>query len=328
MNKWLKGLSFIIITVILVSGLVGATTLKVANYYAVDHPVNQALREEFKTIVEKETAGKIKVQIFPNNQLGDEQEFIEGVQLGTIEMAMTGNMWENTIPVFKIIQLPYVFKGYQHANAVLNGPIGAEIYQKLAPLNVKVLGSFPNGFRTISNNKRAINSLADTKGVKLRVYQGETIINLMKALGFDVVVMNMSEIFTALQQGVVDGQDNSLVTTYYAGWYDVQKHVAITNHIYGPGYLVVNSDLWQGFSVQEKEIINRAATTTMEKIMSSVIEQEADVLAKIKAKGLEVTHPDLSFFKTAAQPIMDQYLKEYPQYQDIVNQIEELSQEF
>jgi len=319
-------LSLVMALILIVSGLASATTLKIANYYAVDHPVNVALNEVFKATVEEAT--DLKVQIYPNNQLGDEQEFIEGVQLGTIEMAVTGNMWENTIPAFRLIQVPYVFKSYEHADAVLNGPIGEEIYKYLEPLNVKVLGSFPNGFRTISNNKRAINSLADTKGIKLRVYQGDTIINLMKLLGFDVVVMNMSEIFTALQQGVVDGQDNSLVTSYYAGYYDVQKYVAITNHIYGPGYLVVNNDVWNKLSPTEREIINKAASDTMSNILEAVMSQESDVIEKITAKGLEVTYPDLAPFKEAAKPVLENYLKEFPEYRTIVDKIDKLAEEF
>ena len=146
MNLTLKtAVIYAICLTLLYTGIAGARTLKIANYYAVDHPVNQALNTKFKPMVGAET--KIQVQIYPNNQLGAEQEFIEGVQLGTIEMAMTGNMWENTVPQFRIMQLPYMFVNFAHADAVLNGPVGENIYKYLKPLGVKVLASFPNGFR-------------------------------------------------------------------------------------------------------------------------------------------------------------------------------------
>lgn len=138
-------------------------TLKVAHYYAAEHPVHQALLTHFKTVVEKETQQKVRVELYPNNQLGNEQECIEGIQLGTIEMGATGNMWENSVPQFRLMQMPYIFVNYDHANEVLNGPIGEKIFKYLEPLNAVVLASFPNGFRTVSNNKRPINSINDLK---------------------------------------------------------------------------------------------------------------------------------------------------------------------
>jgi len=303
-------------------------TLKIANYYAADHPVNEALEDIFKAVVEKKTDGRIKVEIYPNNQLGNEQEFIEGVQLGNIEMAMTGNMWENTVPQFRIMQLPYMFVNYEHADAVLNGPIGEQIYKYLEPLNVKVLTSFPNGFRVISNNKRPINSIEDCKGIKLRVFQGEIIIKEMKALGFDTVVMPFSEIFTALQQGVVDGQDNPLATAYYAGWYDVQKYVAITNHMYSPGYIVINADVWNSLSEDEKAIIKDAARNTAEAILNAVQSQEKDIIKKITEKGVVVTYPELKPFMERVKPIIDEYIKEYPETEDIIKEIQKLGEQY
>ncbi|AZR74758.1 hypothetical protein BBF96_00225 [Anoxybacter fermentans] len=310
------------------SSFVGATTLKIANYYAVDHPVNQALQNKFKPMVEEGTNGKIKVYIFPNNQLGAEQEFIEGVQLGTIEMAMTGNMWENTVPQFRIMQLPYMFVNYEHADAVLNGPIGEKIYKYLEPLNVKVLASFPNGFRVISNNKRPIRTIEDCKDIKLRVFQGETIIKEMKALGFSTVVLPFSEIFTALQQGVVDGQDNPLATAYYAGWYDVQKYVSITNHMYSPGYIVINKGVWDRLSEDEKEIIKKAAQVTSEAILNAVRSQEDQIIKEITNKGVVVTYPDLKPFMERVKPIVNEFIEEYPETKDIIDDIQELSQKY
>ncbi|GAW91947.1 TRAP transporter substrate-binding protein [Calderihabitans maritimus] len=305
-----------------------SVTLKIANYYAADHPVNQALRDKFKAVVEEKTGGKIKVEIYPNNQLGNEQEFIEGVQLGNIEMAMTGNMWENTVPQFRIMQLPYMFVNYEHANAVLNGPIGERIYKYLEPLNVKVLASFPNGFRVVSNNKRPITSIEDCKGIKLRVFQGETIIKEMKALGFDTVVMNFSEIFTALQQGVVDGQDNPLATSYYAGFYDVQKYVAITNHMYSPGYIVINMDVWNSLTEDEKALVEEAAQNTAEAILNAVRDQEEEIIKDITEKGVEVTYPDLKPFIERVKPIVDEYIEKYPETEDIIKDIQKLGEQY
>lgn len=303
-------------------------TIKIANYYAPDHPVNTILNEKFKPDVESQTNGKIKVEIYPNNQLGDEQEFVEGVQLGTVEMAMTGNMWENTVPQFRLMQMPYMFVNYEHANEVLNGSLGQDIYKYIEPLNVKVLASFPNGFRVVSNNKQAIESINDTNGIKLRVFQGKTIIDEMQALGFNTVVMAFSEIFTALQQGVVDGQDNPLATAYYAGWYDVQKYVAITNHMYSPGYIVVNNDIWSKLSQEEQDIITKVSQDTANEIMNAVKKQQEDIIEDIKSNGVVVTYPELGPFIEKVEPIVDEYVSEYPELKDIVQKIQESGKKY
>ncbi|WHH58218.1 TRAP transporter substrate-binding protein [Petroclostridium sp. X23] len=303
-------------------------TLKIAHYYAPEHPVNQALLNNFKNKVEKETNGEVKVEVYPNNQLGNEQEYIEGIQLGTVEMGATGNMWENTIPQFRLMQMPYMFVNYDHADAVLNGPIGEKIFNYLEKLNVKVLASFPNGFRVVSNNKKPINSIEDTKGIKLRVFEGKTIIAEMKALGFDTVVMPLSEVFTALQQKVVDGQDNPLSTSYYAGMYEVQKYVAITNHMYSPGYIVINNDIYNKLSDNAQKVLTEAAHETTTAILNAVKKQQDDIIKDITGKGVEVTYPDLKPFIEKVEPIVAEYVKEQPEMKDIVDEINKLGQEY
>lgn len=303
-------------------------TLKVAHYYAAEHPVHQALVTHFKTVVEKETQQKVKVELYPNNQLGNEQECIEGIQLGTIEMGATGNMWENSVPQFRLMQMPYIFVNYDHANEVLNGPIGEKIFKYLEPLNAVVLSSFPNGFRTVSNNKRAINSIDDIKGIKLRVFQGKTIIEEARILGFDTVVMPISEVYTALQQGVVDGQDNPLSTSYYAGWYDIQKYVAITNHMYSPGYLVINKKVWEKLPKATQGIVKKAALATATAILKSTKEQQDQIIKDITAKGVIVTYPDLKPFIQRVKPINDEFLKEHPELKGIFNDINKVGQKY
>jgi tripartite ATP-independent transporter DctP family solute receptor len=303
-------------------------TLKIAHYYAADHPVNQALLHQFKAVVEKQTKNKVKVEVYPNNQLGNEQEFIEGVQLGTIEMGATGNMWENTVPQFRLMQMPYMFVNYDHANAVLNGPIGKKIFKYLEPLNAVVLASFPNGFRTVSNNKKAINSIDDIKGIKLRVFEGKTIIAEARALGFDTVVMPIGEVFTALQQGVVDGQEGPLASSYYAGYYEIQKYIAITNHMYSPGYLVINKKVWDKFPKSTQAIIKKAALATSAKILNETKKQQNQILKDVIAKGVKVTHPNLKPFIQRVKPINDEFLKERPELKSIYNEINKLGKEY
>jgi tripartite ATP-independent transporter DctP family solute receptor len=329
MMKFVRTMILTALVMVMCSSMAfAATTLKIANYFAVDHPANKVLAEVFKPMVEAKTNGSLQVQVFPNNQLGAEQEFVEGVQLGTIEMALTGNLWENTVDLFKLLQLPYMFNSYEHADAVFNGPIGEKIYESLKPLGVKILGAFPRGFRVISNNKKPINSIEDCKGIKIRVWQGEVIIKLMQGFGFSTVVMPMSEVFTALQQGVVHGQDNPLMTSYYAGWYDVQKYVAMTNHIFGFQYFVINQKVWDKLSAEEQAAVNEATKASIAEITKLTKAEEKDVLQKTIDKGLEVTYPDLKPFVESAQPIIDSYVKSCPEAAPFIEQIREVGKQF
>lgn len=298
-----------------------AKVLKIANYYAVDHPVNQGFYRVFKPMVEEGTAGAIAIQIYPNSQLGAEQEFVEGVQLGTIEMALTGNLWENTVPEFRTVQLPYMFVNYDHADEILNGPVGARLYEYLKPLGVRILGSFPNGFRAVSNSKRPIYSIDDCKGIRLRVFQGDIIIKEMQALGFSTVVMPISEIFTALQQKVVDGQENPIFTLYYSGWYEVQKYVALTNHMYSPGYVVINERVWNGLTKEQQALLQEASTKTVQWILTTMKNEEADIIKKLEQAGLVVTRPDLKPFRERVAPIIEEYLRQYPHVRPIIEEI-------
>jgi len=318
----------LVVLVSFVGSASAAKVIKIANYFPAENFANKVLYETFKPMVEKETNGELEIQVYPNSQLGAEQEFVEGVQLGTIEMAMTGNLWENTVDIFKLLQLPYLVNSYEHADEVFNGPIGQKVYKHLEPLGVKILGAFPRGFRVISNNKKPINSMDDCKGIKMRVWQGEVIIKLMQGFGFSTVVMPMSEVFTALQQGVVEGQDNPLETSYYSGWYDVQKYVAITNHIFGFQYFVVNQKFWDGLTDSQKEAINKAVAVSIKEITEATKKGDAELIRLTEEKGLKVTYPDLAPFRQAAVPIIEEFLKKTPDAEPIYREIVEAGKKF
>lgn len=199
--------------------------------------------------------------------------------------------------------------------------MGARLYEYLKPLGVRVLGSFPNGFRAVSNSKRPIYSIDDCKGIRLRVFQGDIIIKEMQALGFSTVVMPISEIFTALQQKVVDGQENPIFTLYYSGWYEVQKYVALTNHMYSPGYVVINERVWNGLTKEQQALLQEASTKTVQWILTTMKNEEADIIKKLEQAGLVVTRPDLKPFRERVAPIIEEYLRQYPHVRPIIEEI-------
>lgn len=140
--------------------------------------------------------------------------------------------------------------------------------------------------------------------------------------------MPISEVYTALQQGVVDGQDNPLSTSYYAGWYDIQKYVAITNHMYSPGYLVINKRVWERLPKATQGIVKKAALSTAAAILKAIKEQQEQIIKEITAKGVIVTYPDLKPFIERVKPINDEFLKERPELKGIFNDINKLGQKY
>ncbi len=304
------------------------TTLKVANYFASDHPLNKNLAEVFKKTVEAET--DLVVEIYPANQLGAEAEFSEGVMIGNIEMAVTGNMWEMYDEKISFVQLPYIFTSMNHAYDTMNGPLGEKVYKELfRPIGIEVLGFFSQGGRALSNNVRPINSPADTKGITMRTWQGTTIIEIMERFGFDVTVMSMDELFTALQQGVVDAQDNPVSATYHQGWFEVLDYVSITNHIISPNYFVMNAGVYDGLSEKDREVVSRAAALTTEKTHKDIIGDEQRILQVIQDElGVEVGTPDVKAFMEKVLPMIDAFKAKFPEVRGLIEEIQESGKKY
>ncbi|WP_422477277.1 TRAP transporter substrate-binding protein [Pleomorphochaeta sp. DL1XJH-081] len=299
------------------------TTLKVANYFAADHPLNKNLEEVFKKTVEAET--DLVVEIYPANQLGAEPEFTEGVMIGNIEMAVTGNMWEMYNEEISFVQLPYIFTSMDHAYDTMNGELGRKVYEELfRPIGIDVLGFFSQGGRALSNNVRPINSPADTSGITMRTWQGTTIIEIMERFGFDVTVMSMDELFTALQQGVVDAQDNPISATYHQGWFEVLDYVSVTNHIISPNYFVINAKVFDGLSENDREVVARAAAATTEKTHKDILGDEQRIVDLIQDEmGVEVLYPNVTPFMEKVLPMIDAFKEKFPEVRDLIEEIQE-----
>ncbi len=299
------------------------STLKVANYFASDHPLNKNLEEVFKKTVEAET--DMVVEIYPANQLGAEPEFTEGVMIGNIEMAVTGNMWEMYNEEISFVQLPYIFTSMDHAYDTMNGPLGKKVYDELfRPIGIEVLGFFSQGGRALSNNVRPINTPADTSGITMRTWQGTTIIEIMERFGFNVTVMSMDELFTALQQGVVDAQDNPISATYHQGWFEVLDYVSVTNHIISPNYFVINAKVFDGLSESDREVVARAAALTSEKTHMDILGDEQRIVDLIQDQmGVEVIYPNVTPFMERVLPMIDAFKDKFPEVRALIEEIQE-----
>jgi len=268
-----------------------------------DHIYNQGLRY-FEKLVEKGTNGAIDVQIFPANQLGAERELVEGLQLGTVQgtMTSTGPMG-NFLPEIKVFNLPFLFKDRKSCYAVLDGPVGQEIAKKLIPLGIRSLGWCENGFRNVTNSKRPINKPEDMKGLKIRVMEDDLFIISMKALGASPLPMAFSELYTALEQKTVDAQENPLAVIYSSRFFEVQKYLAMTGHFYSPAMLLVSESFFKSLTPAQQKVLIEAGAKTRDYERKLSMEADQSLEAKLKEKGMIITHPDKKPFMEAVASV-------------------------
>ncbi|MCQ6264590.1 TRAP transporter substrate-binding protein [Fictibacillus sp. WQ 8-8] len=299
-------------------------TIKIANYFAKDHPQNVALREKFKPMVEKESGGTLKVQIYDNSTLGAEKEFYDGVRNGTIEMGIPGLIMQSDIEKMAVPEWPFLFKDYEHVKKVLNGPIGKELTEDLEKKHgVKPLAWSANGFRMFSSN-RTLQSMDDLKGLRMRMPNIPNYIKLGKLLGMNVTPMPISEVFSALEQKVVDGQDNPVATLRASGWYEVQSNVLESKHMFSPNIYIINSKFFNGLSKKQQKIIEKASKTAAD-YEFDLMEKSYDTDKKfLSGKKVKFTTPDAAYEKKmedAAKPMYDEFYKQYDWAEDLVKRI-------
>ncbi len=296
--------------------------LKIANWYAPSHPVNIALKEKFLPAIKDGTGGKVEGFIYDSSQLGGEREFTEGVRIGTIEMGITGGILTASYPKIGILELPYVFRNYEHVQKTLYSPIGDEFVAEYQKAGIRVLAWMANGFRVISNSKRQINSLKDIPGMRLRMPENKVYVETGKALGFNVVTMGMPEVFNALKQGVMDGQENPFSTLWASGWWEVQKYVTVSYHLFSYNGVSINDKLFQGMPKEYQDVITKAARAAADYEFKLLQDDEKDVIKKLQEKGLQIAYPDLKPFEEATKVVRDNYAKGYAPATEIIAKIQ------
>lgn len=299
--------------------------LKVANYYADTHPTNVALNEVFKPMVEEGTEGRYTVEIYSNNALGSETEFNEGVSLGTIEMCITGNLMADRYPALYAADFPWVFDDVQQASEICNNEEIQQIFaDALAQSNYVLRGCSINGNRCISNNVHPINTLADLQGIKLRVPTVSHYVKNFQAMGASVVTMAMTEIFTALQQGTIEGQENPPSTLLANGWYEVQDYLAMTNHQIAMNFVLINDKFYNSMSAEDQAALDEACYAFVDKQLELFLVAMEEDVKTLEEYGLEVSYPDREEFKAAGSVVIDEYRAEYPEFDAVMEKIEAL----
>lgn len=263
--------------------------------------------------VEKGTQGRYKCQQFPNAALGGEREMIEAVQLGTQDLAnvSTGALG-NFVPEVKIVDIPFLFRDYAHARKVMDGEFGQDLLKKMTAKGIVGLAWTENGFRHMTNSKRAINQATDAAGLKMRTMENKVHMEGYKTFGILPTPMAWPEVFTALQQGTVDGQENPIPVILSAKLSQVQKHLSLTNHVYSPAVLIVAPNIWNKLNDADKKVFSEAAKKGAAAQRKKVNDDEANGIAELKKDGMQVVEQvNGESFRKAVAPAYAGYAKEF-----------------
>ncbi len=271
--------------------------------------------DKFAQEVEKRTNGRYKVQNFYSGALGAERESIEGVQLGTMDLTMTSTgPVPNFVPEVAILDIPFLFRDYAHARGVLDGPIGKEMLKKFESKGLVALAWGENGFRHMTNNKRPVNAPEDLKGLKMRTMENPIHIQAYKQFGILPTPMAFTEVFTALQQGTVDGQENPLSVISAGKLGQVQKHISLTGHVYSPALILMSKSKFDALSAADKQAFLDAATEAVKANRARIDEDERKVIGELKGLGMTVVeNVDKSKFQAALNPTFAEFGKRFGQ---------------
>jgi len=275
------------------------------------HPQHHGALAFAKYVTEK-TNGEIEVQVFPLGQLGGERSMTEQVQAGTLHMtAVTAGVLANFVPEMGIIELPFIYPNRNTAYSVLDDKEVKERFAKFCdPKGFVFIGYTENEFRDMTNSKRPIKRPDDLKGLKIRVVESPIFIDTFKALGANPTPMPFPEIYNALQQKVIDGQDNPLYTSTLMKFTEVNKFATVTNHILTECPVVVNKKFWNSLTPEQQKIFREAAEVQIKTNRDGNTKGRADAMEKAKAQGVDVyvlTAADRGAFKKAVKPVLDKY---------------------
>jgi len=300
-----------------------AVELKFAHGGSLEHQY-QIGAEYFKKLVEERSNGEIKVNIFPQGQLGgSERELLEGVRMGTIEIVSiaAGGALPSFVPEFQVLGIPYLFQSREQVYAVLDGEVGDELGALMLGKGFQNLAFWEVGFRNFTNNIRPIEKPEDIKGLKIRVQESKSWMEFIKMLGGIPTPISFGELYSALQQKVVDGQENPIATIYSMKYYEVQKYLTLDGHTYEAAAIIANPKWFSSLSEEHQKIIKDAARDAATYQREKLFEMDQERLDFIRKAGVEIVeNPDKEAF---AQATADLYrvLDNVPE--ELINKIKD-----
>lgn len=287
--------------------------LKLATMTPLSHTYNQGANK-FAELVKERSKGRIEVKVYSDGQLGKgERELLEAIQQGTVDVYVGSTApISNFAPSMGILDIPFLFRDYAHADKVLDGPIGAALLTDVEKAGLKGLAFWENGFRNLTNSKVAVKTPEDAKGMKIRTQENKIHLKAWQTAGVNPVPMAWGEVFGALQQKVIDGQENPIAVIYSAKINEAQKFLSLTQHVYSPAILIVSLKKWQTMPKEDQDMLTATAREVAQYQRKLGRDAEEKQIAELAAKGMTVVKDvDKAAWQKAMQPAFAEFSSQF-----------------
>ncbi len=302
-------------------------TIRLAHSLNTSHPVHLGIMR-MAELTEEYSEGKLEIKVFPNQQLGTEREALELLQIGSIGMTKVSTAAiENFVPEFRVYSLPYLFRDDEHVRTVLQGEIGKELMLAGEEYWLRGLTYYDAGKRSFYTKDKPILTPDDLDGLKIRVMESQMSMSMVRSLSGSPTPISFGELYTALQQGVVDGAENNPPSYFSSRHYEVAKYYSLDEHLMIPDLLLISTLQWQKLTPQEQEWIQSAADSSARYQFQVWAESEKESLAEVEASGVEVFYPDKEPFMEMTAPIYDQFKTSEPDFYQLIQRIREAGNE-
>jgi len=285
-----------------------------------DHPYTLGM-VRYADLVKQRSYGRVAIQIHHSRQLGDERQVVEGLQLGTIHLTVTSTgPLGGFVPEMNVVDLPFLFRDADHAYKVLDGEIGRSLLNKFDAVGIKGLAYWENGFRHITTAKKPVQQPGDMKGLKIRVMENKVHQAAFRQLGSDATPMAWGEVFTSLQQGLLDAQENPIPIIYTFKLNEVQRYMSLTGHVYSPAPVLLSKKTWERLPPDIQQVMFETAMEVARYQRGLIREQEQKQIGELRAKGMTVIeNPDRAAFREAMKPVFEQFQVQFGK--DLVQRI-------
>jgi tripartite ATP-independent transporter DctP family solute receptor len=321
---------FTLLTFVLVLGFavlcagpaMAKTTFKLATVTPTKHAYNEGARE-FARLIKEGTNGEVVIKVYPGGQLGKgERELVEGMQMGIIDIAITSTgPLSNFSPDMGVVDLPFLFLSSEHVDKVLDGQVGRNLLDGLEKANLKGLAFMENGFRNFTNSARPLEKPEDLKGLKFRTMENPVHLASVRSIGAQAVPMAWGEVYTSLQTGVIDGQENPVAIIWVNKMNEVQKYLSLTGHFYSPAPLTMSKKKFDKLKPEWQELFVNAALEAAAHERKFIRDAEKKQVEELKSWGMDVRTVDKQLFVEAMKPAYAEFYKKNPSWEAVVKEV-------
>jgi len=278
-----------------------------------------ASADEFAKRANAKLGGKAKVVVYGSSQLGGDKELLQKLKLGTVDFALPSTVMSSESDIFGVFEMPYLVKDRNHMKRIEKELFWSRLEPAAEKKGLKLIAVWENGYRHITNSKHPINTPTDLKGIKLRVPEGKWRVKMFQTYGANPSPMKFSEVFTALQTGVMDGQENPFTQIISAKFQEVQKFLSLTGHVYTPAYVAVGAKKWASLPADVRRTLEATAKESQAFVYSKAEADDNELLGKLKAAGMLVNTPNKDAFVAASKPVYDEFAKEVPDAKAVID---------